>query len=164
LSMAGPFGGLNIFATMVRHPRLYKRWLPFGTAMLYAHLPPRDRELLILRTAYRCECIYEASQHEAIADGVGLSSADVERIRQGDYAGLTPHDAALVRAVDELIDEHRISEPTWQTLAATLDESLLIEVPMVVGHYFTLGLTLNAMGVLPDPESLSDSDTDGLLG
>jgi hypothetical protein len=45
-----------------------------------------------------------------------------------------------------------------------LDESLLIEVPMVVGHYFTLGLTLNAMGVLPDPESLSDSDTDGLLG
>ena len=112
LSMAGPFGGLNILsATMVRHPRLYKRWLPFGTSMLYAHLPPRDRELLILRTAYRCECTYEVSQHEALASGVGLSSADVERIRQGDHAGLTPHDAALVQAVDELIDEHRISEP-----------------------------------------------------
>ena len=45
LSRVGPFADRNIFTTMVRHPRLYKRWVPYGTAMLYSKLPARDREL-----------------------------------------------------------------------------------------------------------------------
>ncbi len=36
---------LNIFTTLVRHPRLFRRWLPFGGVLLTGKLPARDREL-----------------------------------------------------------------------------------------------------------------------
>jgi 4-carboxymuconolactone decarboxylase len=154
LSAAGPFAEKNIFTTMVRHRRLYERWLPYGTAMLYAKLPPRDRELLILRTAHRCQSDYEWIQHAAIALESGLSEAEVEQVRMtpgdGDWSDF---DASLLRSVDELLDEHAISDATWNTLAERYDEYLLIEVPMVVGHYFTVGLTLNTLGVQLEPET-----------
>jgi alkylhydroperoxidase family enzyme len=153
LTNAGPFAELNIFTTMVRHRRLYKRWLPYGTAMLYARLPPRDRELLILRTAHRCESDYEWIQHSRIGPDAGLSEAEVEQVRMAPGDGnWSDFDASLLRAVDELIDEHMISDATWNTLAERYDDSLLMEVPMVVGHYFTVGLTLNTLGVQPESE------------
>ncbi len=152
LSMTGPFADNNIFTTMVRHPRLFKQWVPFGTAMLYGHLPARDRELLILRTAHRCRCQYEWSQHERIAQEVGVSQREVEQIRHGtDLSDWSPIDAALVHAVDELIDLRRVTDSTWSTLTQRYDERLLIEVLMVVGHYYALGLTLNTLGVEVEP-------------
>ena len=46
---------LNIFATLARHPKLFKRWSAFGGTLLYSGtLPARERELLILRTGYLC--------------------------------------------------------------------------------------------------------------
>ncbi|MBO0729806.1 MAG: carboxymuconolactone decarboxylase family protein [Acidimicrobiaceae bacterium] len=155
LAGAGPYGGNNVFTTMVRHPRLYKRWLPWGTAMLYARLPARDRELLILRTAHRCGSVYEWTQHVEIAAAASISDAEIQHVQAGpSHADWSAFDAALLRAVDELLDEHTISDRTWQTLADRYDESLLIEVPMVVGHYFTMALTFNALGV--QPESAKD--------
>jgi len=148
LAAAGPFADNNIFTTMVRHRRLYKRWLPYGTAMLYAKLPPRDRELLILRTADRCDSDYEWIQHCRVAKDAGLSEAEIEQVRAGPDGGhWSNFDASLLRAVDELIDDHIISDATWTSLAERYDDYLLIEVPMVVGHYFTVGLTLNTLGV-----------------
>ena len=42
---------LNIYRTLANHPKLLKRWSVFGTHVLFKNtLPPRERELLILRT------------------------------------------------------------------------------------------------------------------
>ena len=53
----------NIFATLVRAPGLFRRWLPFGGKLLAGKLPARDRELLILRTGWNCRAEYEWAQH-----------------------------------------------------------------------------------------------------
>ena len=46
---------LNIFATLAHHPALLRRWLVFATHVFAKNsLPQRDRELLILRTGWRC--------------------------------------------------------------------------------------------------------------
>lgn len=154
LAMAGPFSENHIFTTMVRHPRLYKRWVPYGTAMLYAKLPTRDKELLILRTAYRVDSRYEWEQHVAIAPSADITAAEIEAVQEGPgAANWSPFDAALVRAADEFIDDHLISDATWATLADRYDDRLLIEVPMVIGHYFALGMTLNSLGVEPEDPS-----------
>lgn len=146
--MVGPFSEKSIFNTMVRHPRLFKRWVPFGTAMLYAKLPTRDRELLILRTALRCGCGYEWNEHTEIAATAGIEATEIAMVEAGPGdARWQPFDAALVRSVDELLDDHCISDATWQTLAERYDERLLIEVAMVVGHYYTTGLMLNTLRV-----------------
>ena len=58
---------MNIFTTLVRHPGLFRKWLPFGGKLLAGKLPPRDRELLILRTGWNTRADYEWHQHVRIA-------------------------------------------------------------------------------------------------
>ncbi len=138
----------NIFATLVRHPGLFRRWLPFGGKLLTGKLPPRDRELLILRTAVLCQAEYEWGQHRLIGLSAGLTESEVERVREGaDAPEWDDFDAALLRAAEELHADARISDATWQLLASRFDERQLIEVPMVVGHYYMVAFTLNSLGV-----------------
>jgi len=140
---------LNIFTTLVRHPRLYRRWSAFGGTLLRrGELSGRDRELLILRTAWHCHAHYEWGQHVAIAKSAGLSEDEITRVPEGpDAAGWSSEDAALLRAADELHADARISDGTWAALAGRLDERQLIEVCMVVGQYHLVAFTLNSLGV-----------------
>ena len=138
----------NIFATLVRHAGLFRRWLPFGGKLLAGKLAPRDRELLILRTGWRCRAEYEWGQHVILGKGVGLTDEDVERVKAGpDAPGWDPFDATLVRAADELHDDACITDETWAALAERYDEKQLIEVTMVVGQYHLVSFFLNSAGV-----------------
>ncbi|HZU60172.1 MAG TPA: carboxymuconolactone decarboxylase family protein, partial [Solirubrobacteraceae bacterium] len=142
----------NIFATLVRHPGLFRRWLPFGGKLLAGRLPARDRELLILRTAVLCRAEYEWGQHRLIGLSAGLSESEVERVHDGEDApGWDDFDATLLRAADELHTQARISDATWERLAARYDERQLIEIPMLVGHYHMVAFALNSLGVELEP-------------
>jgi 4-carboxymuconolactone decarboxylase len=142
----------NIFTTLVRHPGLFRRWLPFGGKLLSGKLPPRDRELLILRTGWRCRSEYEWGQHVLIGREVGLTDEEIRRIQTGpDAPGWSEAEVRLLRAVDELHDDAGISDATWAALTDHYDEPQLIEVPMVVGHYHLVAFTLNSLGVQREP-------------
>ncbi len=143
---------LNIFATLAHHPRLLKRWSAFGGTLLFrGELPARDRELLILRTAWLCRAEYEWGQHVLIGKDAGITEEEIERIPgkiSGDWG---PHDRALLQAVDELHEEQRVSDDTWAALAAEHDYAQLIEICMVVGQYHMVAFTLNSLGVELEP-------------
>jgi 4-carboxymuconolactone decarboxylase len=138
---------LNIFLTLVRHPRLFRRWLPFGGVLLTGSIPPRERELLILRTGHNCASDYEWHQHVRIGLDSGLTEAEVDRVRSGPDAGWEPFDAALLRAADELHADSRVGDATWAALAERYDEKQLIELCMLVGQYHLVAFTLNSLGV-----------------
>lgn len=140
---------LNIFATLAHHPKVLKRWSAFGGVLLYGgRLTGRDRELLILRTAWHCQAHYEWGQHVGIALAAGVSEDEIERVAAGpDAAGWSADDAALLRAADELHHGSRIGDVTWAALAERFDEQQLIEVCMVVGQYHLVAFTLNSLGV-----------------
>jgi 4-carboxymuconolactone decarboxylase len=143
-------GAGNLFATLVRHPGLFRRWLPFAGKLLAGRLPARDRELLILRTAWHCGSHYEWGQHVRIAADAGVTAEEIERLQVADAAdapGWVPFDAVLVRAADELHDQGYLGDAAWAALAERYDERQLIEVPMLVGHYHLLAFTLNSLGV-----------------
>ena len=58
---------LNIFRTLANHPKLLSRWRVFGNHVLSkSSLPPRDREILILRIGWLCGSEYEWGQHVKI--------------------------------------------------------------------------------------------------
>jgi 4-carboxymuconolactone decarboxylase len=141
----------NIFTTLVRHPGLFRRWLPFGGKLLTGKLPARERELLILRTGWLCRSEYEWGQHVLIGRTSGLTDEEIGRIKDGpDATGWDPFDAALLHAADELHDDNRIGDATWDALTARYDERQLIEVPMLVGQYHLVAFTLNTLGVQRD--------------
>jgi alkylhydroperoxidase family enzyme len=149
--IAGPT--VNIFRTLVRHPGLFRRWSPFGGKLLAGKLPARDRELLILRTGWRCRSEYEWAQHAPIGRAAGLTSEEIERVKAGpDAAGWDPFDATLLRAADELHVDSVIADETWAALAARYDDRQLIEVPMVVGQYHLVSFTLRSLGVPVEDE------------
>jgi 4-carboxymuconolactone decarboxylase len=152
----------NIFTTFVRAPGLMRKWLPFGGKLLNGKLPARDREILILRTAWNCRAEYEWAQHVIIGQRVGLTASEVSRIAEAlrpgtetdadtGAAGWSELDRTLLVAADELHRDQCISDSTWATLAAHYDTQQLIELPMLVGQYHLVAMTLNSLGVELDP-------------
>ena len=151
LSIGG--GELNIFATLVRHPALFRRWMAFGGELLMSGaIPARERELLILRTGWNCRTDYEWGQHVIIAKQAGVTDEEIARVVDGpDAEGWSDEDAMLLRAADELHHDQCISDATWIALAARLDERQLIELPMLVGQYHLVAFALNSLGVQREP-------------
>jgi hypothetical protein len=43
-----------------------------------------------------------------------------------------------------------VSDATWSELADRYDTEQLIEIPMLVGHYHLVAMTLNILGVALD--------------
>jgi alkylhydroperoxidase family enzyme len=140
---------LALLSTLVRHPTLLRSWLPLARAIQFAGvLPNRDRELLILRTAWNCRSDYEWGHHARLAQKAGLSGEEVARVARGpDAPGWEGFDRALLRAADELHDRATIGQQTWDILAERYGERELIEVAATVGQYHALAFTTNALGI-----------------
>ena len=142
----------NIFTTLVRHPGLMRKWLPFGGKLFAGRIGARERELVILRTGWNCRAEYEWAQHVPMGLAAGLTDEEIARIPIGpDAEGWAPFDATLLHAADELHRDYRIGEATWSDLAARYDDAQLIELPMLVGQYHLVAMTLNSLGVEIDP-------------
>jgi len=142
----------NVFTTLARHRGLFRRWLWFaGALMPGGKLPRRDSELVILRVADNTDCAYEWGHHERLGRRAGLSAEEVQRVRSGPEApGWTPRQQLLLRAADEMHASGRIGDVLWASLAAELDDRLLIELCMLIGHYEMLAMTLNTLRVQPE--------------
>ena len=140
----------NIFKTLANHPRMAEKFTAWGGQMLFrSTLSPRDRELAILRTGWLCRATYEWHHHVEIGlDHAGLSEADIAACKAGPEApGISPDDAALLAAVDELHTDQSVSGATWESLAARLSTEQLIDLVMVVGNYTMVSMALNSFGV-----------------
>lgn len=140
-------GRSNIFTTLVRAPRLFRRWVAFGGTLLSGELPARHREMLILRTAWNCRCPYEWGQHVPIGLRAGLGESEVRRLAGGAADDWEQLEADLVRAADQLHESLGIDDDTWGRLADAYTTEQLIEVPMLVGHYHLVAMTITALGV-----------------
>src|SRR2546430_16958559 len=139
---------VNIFATLVRHPGLFRRWMPFAGKLLAGKLPARDRELLILRTAWHCRSPYEWGQHVRLAKAADISDEEIQRVvADPDAPEWASFDRTLLIAADELHDDACISDRTWAALAERYDGKQLIEVPMLVGHYHMVAFALNSLEI-----------------
>lgn len=146
---AGSGRASNLYATLIHHPDLFKRWLVFAGHILGAStLPARARELVILRTGYRCKSEYEWGQHAYIARLVGISDDEIRRVAAGpDAAGWDPFEAALLRAADELHDDQVISDATWAQLETQYDVKQRFDLVFTVGQYTLVSMVLNTLGI-----------------
>jgi alkylhydroperoxidase family enzyme len=146
----GPAGEMNIFRTLANHPKLMRSWLPFGGRLLQgSSLPPRDREMVILRAAARCGSDYEWGHHVGIGREAGLTDDEIASLAEAGSGadGRPAWDAALVGAVDELLDDRCVADGTWAALSERYDRAQLIELTMLAGHYAMLAGVLRSAGV-----------------
>jgi alkylhydroperoxidase family enzyme len=150
----------GVFTTLGRHRRLFRSWLPFaGTMLLRTHLPRSDVELVVLRTACNCAAPYEWVQHVPLARRAGLSVEVINAIpRWQDHDVFSEGQLLLLTAVDELHTRRVLTAVTWAALTSAFEDIDLIELCMLVGHYEMLAMTLNSIGVQPEPSAESALD------
>jgi alkylhydroperoxidase family enzyme len=145
---------LNALGTLAHHPELARAFHTFNGYILFAStLSPRQRELLVLRVASVRRSEYEWEQHAILAGDAGLGNDEVERIALGpDAPGWSPLDQAMVRAVDELIGDGKVSDTTWTVLAAELDSQELMDLVFTVGAYDVLAMAFRSFDVELDDD------------
>ena len=141
------------FATMLKHPGLYRCQMDMGVQLLgKGVLNPRERELAVLRVGWLCRAPYEWSQHVDIAKRYGVTAEEVERATHGSSApGWSEHDAAIVRGVEELLGDQSICDATWNVLARTWTERQLLEFLALVGYYVSIAYSQNALRMRLSP-------------
>jgi len=139
----------NIFVTLARHPKLLRRWLVFGNHVLSkSTLPPRERELAILRMGWLCRAEYEWGHHVAMGKAAGVTADEISRIPKGpDTPGWSQFDAALLKAVDELHADSFINDATWRALAKRYNDQQLLDLVFTAGQYKLVCMALNSVGV-----------------
>jgi AhpD family alkylhydroperoxidase len=144
---------LNLYSTMLNDPALYGPRLKFGSYLQRdSLLPPKTRELVILRTAWLTRTEYEWGHHVESARQAGLSDAEIQRIAAGpDAPGWSEEHAAVLRAVDELRREAFVSDRTWKTLKKSYDTKKLIEIIYTSGGYTMTALAINSLGIQLEP-------------
>ena len=150
----------NIFRTLARSPKAYKRFMGWGGYILSDanDLSPRDREIVILRTGFNWKSGYEWAQHVRIGLQCGLTDEEIARIKQGpDAPGWSENDRALLQATDDLTSDAFITDATWAALSGFTDKQRM-DLVMTVGQYTQVSMMLNSFGVPLDDDLMLDPD------
>jgi 4-carboxymuconolactone decarboxylase len=138
---------LNLARVFVQNPGVYRTFIPLAEQLfLRSSLPPREREILILRAMQLCDEGYDLPHHIVIARDIGMSDAEIEGARIGG-AGLSEFEQTVANAAEELVQEHCISDATWQALAQRYSVPQLMEVVFLVGIYVMMAMGTKSFGI-----------------
>ena len=146
-SVRGPYGVLlhsPDLAARVAHTGAYVR---FDLDISEAH-----REIIICATAREIRQQYEFSAHARLARQAGVSEDVVSAIATGQAPeGLSGIEASLVKYVQELSQNHKISDDTFNAVSSHFGMQKTVEITALIGHYLLVGQILSAFEVdLPD--------------
>ena len=144
----------NALATMMHHPALAGPFLVYNNVLLQRPtLSPRQRELMVLRVAWRTRSRYEWVQHLRLAPRVAITPDEIAAVADGPGAhSWSPLEADLLAATDQLIDSYRVEDDTWKRLAEHLEERQLVELVFTVGTYTALAMAFKSFGLELDPD------------
>lgn len=146
-----PENASNILSTFVRHPALTKEFLRFNVHLLFrSTLPPRLRELAILRVAHRTESEYEWFAHVKMGLREGLTEDEISGVQRGEAAD--GFDRTVLAGVDELMDSYELSDATWAALSERFDERQRMDFVFTIGCYITVAMALKTFGIELDQE------------
>ena len=144
--------GIRVRRTFARHPEMQAaRAGQSGYVNRISPLTPYFRELLILRIGWNCQAVYEWAKHVGSVGRARDHGLEPRRIALGPDAGWDAFEAAHVRAADQIYRDGIISDDTWATLEARYDTREMMSVVMTVANYRLVSMSLNVLGVQPQP-------------
>ncbi len=154
---------LNVLRMIAHAPPTLRPFATFGSSLLLeSELPPRDRELLILRVAHLTGASYEWHQHEILGRAVGMTDDDVELAGHG--ASVDARDSLLLAAADEITRAVRLTDATLAELLEMLGTRRTMEVILTVAYYNAVSRILESArvpleeGEAIDPARLTRTD------
>ena len=151
--LLGDWSDMNFARVIVNHPSLYRAFVPLIAKVIpHSDLPPRDRQVIALRTLSFSNEVYEVTHQVEISRNAGLSEAEIEAARTGG-PGLEPFHQTLVQATEELVREQRVRDETWARLAERYSTVEIMEVVALVGCYTMMAMVTQSYEIqLEEPE------------
>jgi 4-carboxymuconolactone decarboxylase len=141
----------NMTMVLANHPELANAYHTFGRHLLLAStIAVRPRELIVLRTAWLQKCEYEWHYHVGYALKAGLTMDEIAAIRDGWRSPVwddKEEDRAVLRSVDELVQDQRIGDEAWAALSRRFDKRQLMDFLFTVGNYVVLGWAVATFGI-----------------
>jgi 4-carboxymuconolactone decarboxylase len=136
---------------------VYRGLGQLGSALIRGSpLPPKLRELAILRVGYISRSAYEVFQHEALARHIGMDEAQIDAIRAGDGASpaLGQAERDVMAFVEDIVVNVRASDATLAAVRQHLDISQLVDLIVVTGYYMTVCRLLETSGIEIEEEPI----------
>ena len=146
-SVRGPYG------VLLHSPDLAARVAHTGTYVRFNFdMTEALKETIIITTAREIRSQYEFSAHARLARQAGVSDETIKAIANGSApAGLSGDEELLVKYVKELVQDHKISDQTFNAVKDKFGTQRTVEITGLVGHYLLVGQILLAFEVdLPD--------------
>ena len=145
-------GALTPLDGMLLHnPSVADGWNSLlGAIRGHSSVPAALRELAILRVARLNGAEYEWLAHEPIARAAGLTSPQVDAIRDvasGDAGPLTAEQRVVLAYTDVMTRQVAVPDAVFKALAGHLDERQIVELTATIAAYNMVSRFLVALGL-----------------
>jgi 4-carboxymuconolactone decarboxylase len=143
----------NVFLTLARLGRLFPaHTILLGRLLGETRLSQAEKELVILRVAWRLGCTYEFTHHHHMALASGVPAAQVAAATSENADGLSERMKALAIAADELVRTHQLGPDGLASLQRHCTDDEVLELCMYVGHYVMVAMIIDTAGVQLEPQ------------
>lgn len=142
VGLLGPYG------VWVRAPAVGHAVQALGAAVRFeSKLPEAVKEVAICTVGAFHHAKFEFAAHKRLALAAGVAPEPIDQLRRGEAPEFDGAEALAHAVAHELLNDHVISPPTYQTAVAMFGEPGVIELVTVIGYYVLVSYTLNAFEV-----------------
>ena len=155
---------MNVYKVVANSPHVARNFIKLGNSLIArTDLSPKLRELVIMQIAKLCNCEYEWVQHKPVALQSGISPTQLDAIelwKESNY--FSDEERAILQYVDEVAQNVKVIDETFQTLRRYFDERSIVELTLAIGWWGMLARLLVPLEVEIDEQSAGS--TGDLIG
>ena len=142
----------NMYRMLAHAPSTLPSVLDLTRALLHdSVLPPKLRELAILRVGHLCGSAYAVHQHRKIGAAVGLDAARMDATsldaEAAADAGCSETEVLVLRFVEQVVGQTRADTELRDRIVQALGMEQMMELLVLVGTYAMLARVLENTGV-----------------
>lgn len=148
LASGGLLGGPN--TAYLRIPRFMRLNQPLVTYLRNNSVPPRLRQLVILRTIRHWGAKFAWGYHVPASLKEGVEQEAIDAIGAGrEPVSVSPKEKAALRVCGELLESRRLSDEAYRSAVDAFGEAGLADIVVTAGFYSMTSMTLNAFDIDP---------------
>ncbi len=150
---------LNLYKVAAHNPKVFLNLIRLGNSIIgRTELPPRLREIIILRVARLTGSEYEWAQHAPVALQVGVSQKQLNAISDWkNSVEFNNEERAVLQYTDEVAQQVKVTDQTFNTLKNFFSEQIIVELTITIGYYEMLARLLVPLQVEIDESSVGSA-------
>ena len=150
---------LNLYKVVAHSPGLLLNFIRLGNSVMgRMELPPKLREIVVLRVARLTGSEYEWAQHAPLARQVGVSQKQLDAISHWENSTeFNNEERAVLQYTDEVAQKVKVADQTFNILKNFFSEQSIVELTLTIGYYEMVARLLVPLQVEVDESSVGSA-------